>query len=142
MIFFLILFFCFLFCFCINMFMYGHIWYMCLDASLKLRFSIWICRIWELFIRAKPLFGFTFHKPRLRFVLFFFFFFVFTHFWRSAATVQWTVAANVDFFQWTVYPCTVHGPHKFHFLSIFSLKIGPTVLFTHLKIILLQWFQQ
>ena len=32
--------------------------------------------------------------------------------------------------------------HKFHFLSIFSLKMGPTVLFTHLKIILLQWFQQ
>ena len=31
--------------------------------------------------------------------------------------------------------------HKFHFLSIFSLKMGPTVLFTHLKIILLQYFQ-
>ena len=31
--------------------------------------------------------------------------------------------------------------HKFHFLSIFSLKMGPTSLFTHLKIILLQCFQ-
>ena len=31
--------------------------------------------------------------------------------------------------------------HKFHFLSIFSLKMGLTVLFTHLKIILLQCFQ-
>ena len=31
--------------------------------------------------------------------------------------------------------------HKFHFLSIFSLKMGPTALFTHLKIILLQYFQ-
>ena len=31
--------------------------------------------------------------------------------------------------------------HKFHFLSIFSLKMGFTALFTHLKIILLQCFQ-
>ena len=32
--------------------------------------------------------------------------------------------------------------YKFHFLATFSLKMGHTVLFTHLKIILLQWFQQ
>ena len=31
--------------------------------------------------------------------------------------------------------------HKFHFSAIFSLKMGPTVLFTYLKIILLQCFQ-
>ena len=31
--------------------------------------------------------------------------------------------------------------YKLHFLSTFSLKIGSTVLFTHLKIILLQCFQ-
>ena len=31
--------------------------------------------------------------------------------------------------------------HKFYFLSIFSLKIDPILLFTHLKIILLQYFQ-
>ena len=31
--------------------------------------------------------------------------------------------------------------HKFHFLSIFSLKMGTTSLFTYLKIILLQCFQ-
>ena len=31
--------------------------------------------------------------------------------------------------------------HKFHFSATFSLKMGPTVLFTHLKIILLQYFQ-
>ena len=31
--------------------------------------------------------------------------------------------------------------HKLHFLSTFSLKMGLTVLFTHLKIILLQCFQ-
>ena len=30
---------------------------------------------------------------------------------------------------------------KFHFLSIFSLKMGLTSLFTYLKIILLQYFQ-
>ena len=30
--------------------------------------------------------------------------------------------------------------HKFHFSATFSLKISPTVLFTHLKIILLQYF--
>ena len=30
--------------------------------------------------------------------------------------------------------------HKFHFSATFSLKIDPTVLFTYLKIILLQYF--
>ena len=40
----------------------------------------------------------------------------------------------------TVFSCTVHGPHKPHFSATFSLKMGPTVLFTHLKIILLQCF--
>ena len=31
--------------------------------------------------------------------------------------------------------------HKFHFSVTFSLKMGPTALFTYLKIILLQYFQ-
>ena len=31
--------------------------------------------------------------------------------------------------------------HIFHFSATFLLKIGPTILFTHLKIILLQCFQ-
>ena len=31
--------------------------------------------------------------------------------------------------------------HKLYFLTTFSLKIGPIVLFTYLKIILLQYFQ-
>ena len=40
---------------------------------------------------------------------------------------------------------SVHGVHylwihKFHFSATFSLKMSPTVLFTHLKIILLQYF--
>ena len=33
--------------------------------------------------------------------------------------------------------CTVHGTHKLHFSATFSLKMGLTALFTHLKIILL-----
>ena len=41
--------------------------------------------------------------------------------------------------QWV--PCTVHGTHKSLYLVTFSLKIGLMVLFTHLKIILLQYFQ-
>ena len=44
---------------------------------------------------------------------------------------------------WTVHPCTVHESYKLHFLVTFSLKIGLTALFTHLKIILLNFqFQQ
>ena len=72
--------------------------------------------------------------------LFFFFFLCFHTFWSIAVTVQWTVTANVDFLQWTVHICTVYGPTNFILLSIFSLKMGPTSLFTHLKIILLQCF--
>ena len=37
--------------------------------------------------------------------------------------------------------CIIHGTHKLHFSVTFSLKMGPTILFTHLKIILLQYFQ-
>ena len=42
---------------------------------------------------------------------------------------------------WIVHPCTVQGSHKLHFSATFSLKMGPTVLFIHLKIISLQCFQ-
>ena len=41
--------------------------------------------------------------------------------------------------QWILY--TVHGTHKYHISATFSLKMDPTILFTHLKIILLQCFQ-
>ena len=80
----------------------------------------------------------------LRF-LFFFFFFFFTPFPQQAVLFMygiWTVAAIFD--QFFVNSTSVHcsWTHKFHFLSIFSLKMSLTVLFTHLKIILLQWFQQ
>ena len=51
------------------------------------------------------------------------------------------LAALVDFL--SVNSAFVHcsWTHKLHFLAIFSLKMCPTVLFTHLKIILLQYFQ-
>ena len=40
-----------------------------------------------------------------------------------------------------MHPCTVHGSQKLHFLTTFSLKVGLTTLFRHLKILLLQYFQ-
>ena len=58
--------------------------------------------------------------------------------------VQWffflVQPAFVDFS--TVNSASVHclRTHKFHFSAIFSLKMGPTILFTHLKIISLQCF--
>ena len=42
--------------------------------------------------------------------------------------------------QFTHYNSTVHDTHN-HFISKKILKMGPTILFTHLKIILLQYFQ-
>ena len=42
--------------------------------------------------------------------------------------------------QWV--PCTIHRTHKPLFSAKLSLKMGLTVLFTHLKIVLLQCFQQ
>ena len=47
--------------------------------------------------------------------------------------------SHISAYQWV--SCTVHGTHKSHFLVIFLLKISLTVLFTYLKIILLQCFQ-
>ena len=61
--------------------------------------------------------------------LFFFFFFF--------------LAENFEFkinFQSHMSPVHCLRTHKFHFLTTFSLKMGSTVLFTHLKIILLQCF--
>ena len=78
------------------------------------------------------------------FVLFFFFFWfsrVLEECGYCSYTIHWTVAANVDFS--TMNSASVHylQTHKFHFSATFSLKMSPTVLFTHLKIILLQCFQ-
>ena len=64
--------------------------------------------------------------------------------WRCGYC-SWTVATLFDFsthfqpHQWI--SCTVHGTYKLHFSSTFSLKMDLTVLFTRLKIILLQCFQ-
>ena len=44
-----------------------------------------------------------------------------------------------DTVQWV--SCTVHETHKPFYSATFSLKMGSTALFTHLKIILLQYFQ-
>ena len=44
-----------------------------------------------------------------------------------------------DIVQWVL--CTVHETHKFLYSVTFSLKIGLTTLLTHLKIILLEYFQ-
>ena len=51
------------------------------------------------------------------------------------------VTVLVDFL--SVNSVSVHclRTHKFHFSETFSLKMGPTALFTHLKINLLQYFQ-
>ena len=75
-----------------------------------------------------------------------FFFFFFPHAFQEqcsycSCTVHLTVAAKVDFFM--VNSAFVHcsQTHKFYFEATFSLKIGLTTLFTHLKIILLQCFQ-
>ena len=84
--------------------------------------------------------------------LFSFFSFFFWHaFARFAATVhgycsctvQRTVAAKFDFsifFSQSVHIVHCLWTHKFHFSKTFSLKMSLTVLFTHLKIILLQYF--
>ena len=54
----------------------------------------------------------------------------------SSFQPQWLTRSSVN-------SALVHcsRSHKLHFLSTFSLKMGPTALFTHLKIILLQYFQ-
>ena len=53
------------------------------------------------------------------------------------------IAKKFDFstnFQPHVGPVHYSRTHKFYFSATFSLKMSPTVLFTHLKIILLQCF--
>ena len=60
-------------------------------------------------------------------------------FWRRApqvglCTIQWVPCT----IQWV--PCTVYMTYKHLFSTKFLLKMGLTALFTHLKIILLQYF--
>ena len=60
---------------------------------------------------------------------------------QRISTFFFLVTVLVDFL--SVNSVSVHclRTHKFHFSATFSLKMGPTVLFTHLKINLLQYFQ-
>ena len=73
--------------------------------------------------------GFGLLRPHFAFNAFqpFFFFFL--------------VAALVDFLSLNSVSVHCLWTHKFHFSVTFSLKMGPTALFIHLKIILLQCFR-
>ena len=59
------------------------------------------------------------------------FFFFCTHLWDLRLLFMHCQSVHIVHYSRT---------HKFHFSTTFSLKIGPTILFTHLKIILLQCF--
>ena len=48
------------------------------------------------------------------------------------------ISAHLCLCQWVT--CAIHGTHKLSNSVKFSLKLGSTALFTHLKIILLQYF--
>ena len=80
-------------------------------------------------------------NPHLRFAfLFFFFSFFFSRVLEKrgycSCTVHWTVTVNVDFSVVDSALVYCSWTHKFHFSATFSLKMGLTALFTHLKIIL------
>ena len=72
-------------------------------------------------------------------------FFFFSHVFSPLAATVYVLYMNSSRNFWPVFVngTSVHclRTYKFHFLSIFSLKMGPTTPFTYLKIILLQWFQ-
>ena len=79
---------------------------------------------------------------RLAFVLLFFFFFGHAFVWlRLLFNEQFSHKVWLFyFFNQSVHIVHYLWTHKFHFSVTFLLKIGFTVLFTHLKIILLQYF--
>ena len=80
----------------------------------------------------------------LRFQPFFFFLHVFQANIFTIHSLLWLLfmnsSHNIWLFLWIVHDVYCSRTHKFYFLTTFSLKMGPTVLFTHLKIILLQYF--
>ena len=104
----------------------------------------------KIYIKQKDIkcvFELAFTALRFSFYVFSFFFFFFItcfppHKRLLFMYCTWTVVTTFD--QFYVNSASMHcsRSHKFHFLSIFLLKMDHTVLFTHLKIILLQWFQQ
>ena len=109
------------------------------DISIVEGGGIWILRLRLDWTSAFGVFLFSFFS-------FFFFFFlarVCEICGYCSCTVQWTVAAKFDFsifFSQSVHIVHCSWTHKFHFSKTFTLKMSLTVLFTHLKIILLQYF--
>ena len=93
---------------------------------------------WIIVGPTKCVFGFQVCVYKLRFVPFFFFFSCVLEYCcycsMNSNRKCWLSAVNSVYMH-----CS--RTHKFHFLSIFSLKMCHTSLFTHLKIILLQCFQ-
>ena len=75
----------------------------------------------------------------LRFPFLFYFIFS-THFPPQAATVYALQPQLLTKHSKNCASVYCSRTHKFHFSVTFSLKMGPTVLFTYLKIILLQYF--
>ena len=65
--------------------------------------------------------------------------FAFSNFFFFFLAAQFEFSINFKPHKWV--PCTIHETRKPHFSATFSLKMGLKVLFTHLKIILLQYFQ-
>ena len=75
--------------------------------------------------------------------VFLFFFFFFMRLGTNFTTVHEQQLQNLTcqtIFSQSVHTVHCSWTHKFHFSTTFSLKIGLMVLFTHLKIILLQCF--
>ena len=92
--------------------------------------------------------GFGYTYSVLSFAFFLFFFFVGTRLRRQTAIVH-ALFMNSSRTIWLFLPFSAHQwvlwivqeNHKSHFSITFSLKMGLIVLFTYLKIVLLQYFQ-
>ena len=103
---------------------------------MSIRLLIWVqCHFWNHY--TKWAFGFSWNQ-RLRFHFTFpSFFFFFLNFFST-----WTVnllCRDKNYCSCTVVVLFTYCSNTVHTLKI--LKMGPMVLFTHLKIILLQYFQ-
>ena len=103
---------------------------------LKTWTRVYIVPVW---IALKPALGFV----SCIFSFLFFFFFLVSY--NRGQRLLFNEQQHFFYFivplshQWVPY--TVHGTHKCHISATFSLKMDPTILFIHLKIILLQCFQ-
>ena len=82
-------------------------------------------------------------KLRFTFTFLFFFFFFLAHISGAKRLLfmhyLWTVTTTFN--QVFRGQCICSWTHKLHFSATFSIKMSPMVLFTHLKFILLQYFQ-